>query len=99
MDGKIGLVLEQSHFQFLGKKAFGQVLAFFSERRGLELVSGGFDDFQLERKFGKSRAALRKNHIGLRERQRAAARSDDNGVFGAQDQRSVRRAMFVTVLC
>jgi hypothetical protein len=47
----------------------------------LQFVAGGLDDFQLEAQAGKRGAALRGDHVGLRERERAAARGDDDGSF------------------
>jgi len=84
VDGKVRLVLEQRNFEFLGKKTFGQIFAFFGEGGRLELITCSFDDFQLEREPGKGGPALSQNHVGLGERKRAASRGDEDGVFGTQ---------------
>ena len=81
VDGEVGLVLQQSHLEFLGKQPFRQATLGFCHRSLLQFVAGGLDDFQLEPQAWKIFAALFRNEVGLCKRKRAAARGDDDGTF------------------
>src|SRR5438309_5784697 len=78
MNRKIGFLFQQRHFEFFGKQAFRKVLTFFGQRGSLELVPGGFDNFQFKVELGEGGFALRQNHVGLSQGQRTAAGSDVN---------------------
>src|SRR5438552_7345177 len=80
MNGEVGFILEQSHFEFLGEQSLRQSFAFLSQRSGLELVTGRFDNFKLEREFRERFAALVQDHVGLGQRQSAAPCRDGDGV-------------------
>ena len=75
---QVGAMLEQGDFQFLREEPFGQGLAFLRQRGGLELVASGLDDLQLKAELREGGAALGQNHVGLGQRQRAAARGEDD---------------------
>src|SRR5205823_7969142 len=77
MNGQVGLMFQESDFQFLGKKALGQRRGRSGQGGSLQPVTGGFEDFDLELQFRKRRAALVKNEVRLGERERAAACGDD----------------------
>ena len=65
--------IEKRDFQFLREQALGQGLTFLGERRRLQFVAGGLDDFQLKTQARKEGAALRGDEVGLRQREGAAA--------------------------
>ena len=84
VNGEIGLAFDEGDFEFLCEQAFRQAFAlFWPSKRRLQFVAGGLDDFQLEPQSGKCVAALRGDQVGLRQRQRAAARGNDDGSFEA----------------
>ena len=82
MHREVSFIPEQRHLEFFREQSFGQALAFLRHGRGLELVTGGFDDLQLELQFGESGAALVQDHVGLGKRQSAAASGDGYGLGG-----------------
>ena len=82
MNGHIRPAFEQGDFQFFGEKAARQAGVNARHGRGLQFVAGGFDDFEGEGELGKFSAAFGQDHVRLGQGQRAAARGDENGLFG-----------------
>src|SRR3982074_184704 len=86
-------MFEQSHFEFPGEESFGQGFPFLRQRSGLEFVSRGLDDLQIETQFREGGAALCQDEVGLRQSQGAATGRYENRVIrgthpGALDEDS-----------
>jgi hypothetical protein len=66
MHGEVGLLVEKGQFKFLGKEPFRERRSRFpgfGHGSLLQLVAGGFDDFQLDAPVRKGRPTLGGNHV------------------------------------
>ena len=79
--GEVGVAFDERDFEFLREETFRQAGIGLRHRSLLQFIAGGLDDLQFEAQPGKRGAALRGDQVGLRERERTAARADDDGFF------------------